>query len=48
MVPAKYNNGGGSTINHTGTIRVEGVNDHNELIGIVDVVMDQLRREVRV
>ena len=48
VVPAKYNNGGGSTINHTGTIRVEGVNDRNELMGIVDVVMDQLRREVRV
>lgn len=37
-----------STINHSGTIRVEGVNNRNELIDIVDIVMDQLRREVRV
>lgn len=36
-----------STINHSGTIRVEGVNNRNELIDIVDIVMDQLRREVR-
>lgn len=37
----------GNTMNHTGTIRVEGVNNKNELVGVVDMVMDQLRREVR-
>lgn len=36
-----------SVIEHTGTIRVEGVNDDNQLFSIVDIVMDQLRREVR-
>lgn len=35
------------TVNHTGTITVKGVNNHNELMGIVDIVMDTLRREVR-
>ena len=38
---------GKNSINHSGTIRVEGVNDKNELQGVVDIVMDQLRREVR-
>ena len=36
-----------SVIEHTGTIRVEGVNDDNQLFSIVDIVMGQLRREVR-
>ncbi|HZJ98901.1 MAG TPA: hypothetical protein VFC79_02790, partial [Tissierellaceae bacterium] len=36
-----------STVNHTGTITVKGVNNNNELQGVVDIVMDQLRREVR-
>lgn len=36
-----------NNVNHSGTIRVEGVNNRNELIDIVDIVMDQLRREVR-
>lgn len=35
------------TVNHTGTIRVEGVNNKNEFVGVVEMVMDQLRREVR-
>lgn len=33
--------------NHTGTITVKGVNNRNELMDIVDVVMDDLRRGVR-
>lgn len=36
------------TVNHTGTIRVEGVNNQNQLMGAVDIIMDQLRREVRI
>jgi phage-related tail protein len=39
--------GSGSTVNHTGIIRLEGVNDRNQLMGVVDLVMDQLRKEVR-
>lgn len=35
------------TINHTGTIRVEGVSNQGELFGAVDIIMDELRREVR-
>lgn len=37
----------GQTVNHTGTIRVEGVNNQGELSAVVDIVMNQLRREVR-
>lgn len=33
---------------HTGTIRVEGVNDEGALSGVVDIVIDKLRQEVRV
>ena len=36
-----------ASINHTGTIRVEGVNDKNTLTDVVDIIIDQLRREVR-
>lgn len=36
-----------TAINHSGTIRVEGVNNAGELNSVVDIVMDQLRREVR-
>lgn len=39
--------GGDSTVNHTGTITVKGVNNRNELMSVVDIVMDELRREVR-
>ncbi len=35
------------TYNHTGTIRVEGVNDKNQLSGVVDIIIDELRKEVR-
>lgn len=36
-----------TSINHSGVIRVEGVNSSGELSAVVDIVMDQLRREVR-
>ena len=34
-------------IEHTGTIRVEGVNDKGELVAAEDIIIKQLRREVR-
>lgn len=34
-------------VEHTGTIRVVGVNNNQEFQGVVEVIMDQLRREVR-
>lgn len=37
----------GVTHNHTGVIRVEGVNNRGETMDVVNIVMDQLRREVR-
>jgi phage-related minor tail protein len=37
----------GGSIMHSGTIRVEGVNNAGDLTAVVDIVMDQLRREVR-
>ena len=39
--------GTASTVNHSGIIRVEGTNNKGELTAVVDIVMDQLRREVR-
>jgi len=36
-----------NSMTHTGTIRVEGVNDRNQLAGVVDIIIDQLRQEVR-
>jgi phage-related minor tail protein len=42
----KYRSGE-SSVNHTGTIRVEGVNNKGDLTAVVDIVMNQLRREVR-
>jgi TP901 family phage tail tape measure protein len=39
--------GGSSVVQHTGTIRVEGVNDDNTLTDVVDIVIDKLRQEVR-
>jgi len=35
------------TYNHTGTIRVEGINSKSELTGVVDIIIDELRKEVR-
>lgn len=37
-----------NTVTHTGTIRVEGVSDSGMLTGVVDIIMGELRREVRV
>ena len=37
----------GITYNHTGTIRVEGVNDQGILTGVVDIILGQLRQEAR-
>jgi hypothetical protein len=35
VVPAKYNKGG-STVNHTGTITVRGVNNKDELVAVIE------------
>jgi len=32
---------------HSGTIRVEGINDKSQLVGVADIVMNQLRKEAR-
>lgn len=34
-------------INHTGTIRVEGVNSRGQLMDVVDIVISEMRKEVR-
>lgn len=47
VLTAQEANSTRSNVVHTGTIRVEGVNDSGQLSGVVDIVMDQLRREVR-
>lgn len=39
--------GSNNVMKHEGTIRVEGINDQGALMGVVDIVMSQLRREVR-
>jgi len=36
-----------SSMLHSGTIRVEGINDKGALSDVVDIIIDQLRREVR-
>jgi TP901 family phage tail tape measure protein len=36
-----------SVIEHTGVIEVRGINNKNDLLGVVDIVMDQFRREAR-
>lgn len=38
---------GAGSMMHSGTIRVEGINDKNQLVGVADIVMEQLRREAR-
>jgi phage-related minor tail protein len=38
---------GKSSMNHTGTIRVEGVNTKGELVGAYDIIVDRFRRELR-
>jgi hypothetical protein len=47
VLTAQENSQSGSSVNHTGTIRVEGVNNKGDLTAVVDIVMNQLRREVR-
>lgn len=36
-----------SVVEHTGIIEVRGINSKNELAGVVEIVMDQFRREAR-
>lgn len=36
-----------SVVEHTGAIEVRGINSKNELAGVVEIVMDQFRREAR-
>lgn len=36
------------TVEHTGVIRVEGVNSTGEMTSVVDIIIDRLRQEVRV
>ena len=37
-----------SIIEHTGVIEVRGINNKNELTGVVEIIMDQFRREARI
>ncbi len=37
----------GGAMMHSGTIRVEGVNNQSQLVGVSDIIMNQLRREAR-
>jgi phage-related minor tail protein len=39
--------GGAREMKHSGTIRVEGVNDRGQLSAVVDIVIEQLLQEVR-
>jgi len=36
------------TVEHTGVIRVEGVNSAGEMTSVIDIIVDRLRQEVRV
>ncbi len=36
------------TVEHTGVIRVEGINSEGEMASVVDIIINQLRQEVRV
>jgi phage-related protein len=36
------------TVEHTGIIRVEGINNQNEMTSVVDIIINQLRGEVRI
>ncbi|MSA01758.1 phage tail protein [Lactonifactor sp. BIOML-A3] len=36
------------TVEHTGVIRVEGVNSTGEMTSVIDIIVDRLRQEVRV
>ncbi|WP_322354484.1 phage tail protein [Dehalococcoides sp.] len=35
-------------VEHTGVIEVRGINSKNELTGVVEIIMDQFRREARI
>ena len=35
-------------VEHTGIIEVRGINSRNELTGVVEIIMDQFRREARI
>ena len=37
-----------SIVEHTGIIEVRGVNNNKELTGVVEIIMDQIRREARI
>jgi len=37
-----------SIIEHTGVIEVHGINNKSELAGVVEIIMDQFRREARI
>ena len=37
-----------SIVEHTGIIEVQGINRKNELTGVVEIIMDQFRREARI
>jgi phage-related protein len=37
-----------SIVQHTGVIEVRGINTKNELTGVVEIIMDQFRREARI
>ena len=34
-------------VEHGGVIRIEGVNEKNQVMAVVDIILDQLRKEVR-
>ena len=38
---------GDQTYNHTGIIRVEGVNSKQDIVGVVEIIMNEMRKEVR-
>lgn len=40
--------GAKKTVEHTGIIRVEGINSSGEMSSVVDIIINQLRQEVRV
>ncbi|OPZ87773.1 MAG: hypothetical protein BWY74_03316 [Firmicutes bacterium ADurb.Bin419] len=37
-----------SIVEHTGVIEVRGINNKDELTGVVEIIMDQFRREARI
>ena len=37
-----------TVIEHKGVIEVRGVNSKNELTGVVEIIMDEFRREARI